>query len=496
VRDAHEVAVVRAAEESLMAELPEGELMLRAAYGLATRCAEILAAAGGLYGARVVLLVGSGNNGGDALHAGAQLARRGAVVVAVLVGDRHHDGGARALVQAGGRLVVGDSPQALADVAAADLVVDGILGIGGRGGLQGAAARLADTSTQSAAVVVAVDVPSGVDADSGRVEGSAVWADVTVTFGTVKPGLLVSPGALCVGVLEVVDIGLRPHLPVSSVQALEAADVAQLVRPPGPTDHKYSRGVAGVCAGSGRYAGAAVLAAAGALYAGSGLVRVSSPVAGDVVRALPSCLASDSLPSQSGRADAWGVGPGLGLDDEAQGRLADVLAVEAPIVVDADGLTLLAHAWAAGTGPDLARRGGPTVLTPHAGEARRLAPDLDVTGDPLGAARQLAVRTGATVVLKGYTTVVAEPDGRALVNPTGTAWLAAGGTGDVLTGMVTSYLAAGLAPLEAAGAATFLHGLAGRLAADEAPVTAPEVAAAVPDAVRTVRTAWMEDSRA
>lgn len=485
----HDVATVRAAEEALMARVGPDELMQRAAHGLATTCAQLLADTGGVYGARVVLLVGAGNNGGDALFAGARLAARGAVVHAVTVADQHHAAGAAALRSKGGRLVPSDDPDCADLVAAADLVVDGVLGIGGRGALRGAAADLAEVATTSDALMVAVDLPSGVDADTGDVAGAAVWADVTVTFGTLKPGLLVTPGALRADLVELVDIGLEPYLGEPSAQVMEPADVAQVAPAPGPLDHKYTRGVAGLCAGSKRYVGAAVLCAAGALHAGAGLVRVSSPAANQVVRAHPGCLVTTELPATAGRTDAWGVGPGLGLDDDAEDRLRDVLALDVPVVVDADGLTLLARRLP--DEPDLLRdRPAPTVLTPHLGEAARLCPDVDVHGSPLEVAGALAQRLGASVLLKGFTTVVASPEGRRWVNPTGTPWLATGGTGDVLTGILTALLAqhstTGATPDEAAAAAAFLHGLAGRLAAAGAPTTAAAVAEHVPAALRVV----------
>ncbi len=183
--------------------------MQRAAAGLASVCAGL---AGRVYGAQVVVLAGSGDNGGDALYAAARLARRGAVVLAVAAGSRVHDESAAALRAAGGRLTGADDPAVAAAIGAADLVIDGLLGIGGRGGLREPYAALAALAARSAAVVVATDLPSGVDADTGVVDGAAVRADVTVTFGTWKPGLLIDPGARHAGVVELIDIGLGPYL--------------------------------------------------------------------------------------------------------------------------------------------------------------------------------------------------------------------------------------------------------------------------------------------
>lgn len=467
MRGAHDVATVRAAEAALMNEVPEGELMQRAASGLARTCATVLRVdRGGVYGARVVLLVGSGNNGGDALFAGSRLASRGAVVTAVLLAPTPHRAGLAALLRAGGRVIDADHTDADATVGAADLVVDGIVGIGGSGGLRPRAAELVDLAVAGDGVVVAVDLPSGIGADTGAVEGDAVWADVTVTFGTLKPGLLVTPGALRTGLLEVVDIGLGPHLPAPVVEVLDAEDVARLVPRPHPLDDKYSQGVVGVAAGSAAYPGAAVLTTGGALLARPGLVRFAGSAAHDVVTAWPSAVVTADLPGDAGRVQAWAVGPGIGLGDDARARVDEVLAQPVPVVVDADALTLLAEALP-GEPDRLRSRGSPTVLTPHAGEFARLAPDLDLAADRLGSVRALAARAGCTVLLKGFATIVADPDGRTRVNPTGTPWLATGGTGDVLTGMVGAFLAAGLSPLDAASGASFVHGLAGRIATDE-----------------------------
>ena len=208
-----------------MAALPDGTLMQRAATGLAAVCGQLL---GRIYGSRVVVLAGSGDNGGDALYAAAQLARRGTAVLAVAAGSRIHEGGAAALRAAGGRITEFDSAPVAAAIDAADLILDGMLGIGGHGGLREPYATLADRAGQSAATVVAVDLPSGVDADTGVVDGAAVRADVTVTFGTWKPGLLIDPGASYAGVTELVGIGLDPDAP--DVVSAQAADVRAVVR--------------------------------------------------------------------------------------------------------------------------------------------------------------------------------------------------------------------------------------------------------------------------
>ena len=545
MRYAHQVRKVRAAEQALMAQLPPGALMQRAAAGLASVSAGLV---GRVPGSRVVVLAGSGDNGGDALFAGARLASRGAAVLAVTAGSRVHEQGAAALRAAGGRLASADDDAAPAAVGAADLILDGLLGIGGRGGLREPQASLAWLAARSPAVVVAVDLPSGVDADTGEVEGSAIQADVTVTFGTLKPGLLIDPGAGHAGVVELIDIGLGPYLDPPDASALQAPDVGTLLPQPGGDSDKYRRGVAGIVAGSERFTGAAALAVGGAIRGGAGMVRlVSAAPAVAVVRLLwPEAVITvtgQDIPAgedvhAAGRVQAWVVGPGMGTDDQARDRLAAVLASDVPVLVDADGLTLLA------AHKGLLSRDAPTLLTPHAGELGRLlgVDPADVESRRLEHARKAAASLGATVLLKGSTTVIATPDGRSAasqgrtsqdetgqdgdsrddlppvrVNPTGTSWLATAGTGDVLSGLAGSLLAQGLEVGEAAAAAAYLHGLAARLAAAgagarpapavepssggwditnpedpragyaEAPIGAADVVGALPDAIRSVR---------
>ncbi|WP_299532350.1 NAD(P)H-hydrate dehydratase [uncultured Streptomyces sp.] len=480
MRTAYSVETVRAAERALMARLPEGTLMRRAAAGLAVACGDLLRRNGRVYGARVLLLVGSGDNGGDTLHAGALLARRGAGVRALLVTPgRAHEGGLAALRAAGGTVI-----DRAGEAGTVDLVVDGITGIGGRGGLRPEAAALVRAVTGGhGAPVVAVDLPSGVEADTGEVRGTAVRADATVTFGALKPGLLIDPAAERAGALRLVDIGLGPELPdTPDLEALQYADVAALLPSPDAESDKYRRGVVGVVAGSERYPGAAVLAVAGALHGGAGAVRYAGARGDAVIARFPETLVSEGRPSKAGRVQAWVVGPGLGDGGAAVAAVADVLASDVPVLVDADGLRLM--------DPDAVRsRPAATVLTPHAGEAAALlgVAREEVEAGRLAAVRELAARFRATVLLKGSTTLVAEGgDTPVRVNPTGTSWLATAGSGDVLSGLTGSLLAAGLAPRDAASVGAYLHGLAARHASGGAPVSAQDVAAAVPAAWRDV----------
>ncbi|MEU1127576.1 NAD(P)H-hydrate dehydratase [Streptomyces sp. NPDC005899] len=480
MRHAYSVESVRAAEQALMAGLPAGTLMRRAAAGLAVACGDLLRRNGRVYGSRVLLLVGSGDNGGDTLFAGARLARRGAGVRALLTSpDKVHRAGLAALLAAGGRLL--DDPAGLGPV---DLVVDGITGIGGRGGLRPEAEALVRAVTGGHAPVLAVDLPSGVDADTGQVPGAAVRADATVTFGAYKPALLVDPAAEHAGALRLVDIGLAPELPARpDLEALQYADVAALLPVPAGESDKYRRGVVGVAAGSERYPGAAVLAVAGALRGGAGAVRYAGPGTEAVIARYPETLVHPGPPSKAGRVQAWVAGPGLGDGAQAAAAVADVLAADVPVLIDADGLRLMDT-------PAVRARTAPTVLTPHAGEAAALlgVAREEVEAGRLTAVRELAGRYRATVLLKGSTTLVAETgDAPVRVNPTGTAWLATAGSGDVLSGLTGSLLAAGLAPRDAASVGAYLHGLAARRAAGGAPVAAHDVADAIPAAWRDVR---------
>jgi hydroxyethylthiazole kinase-like uncharacterized protein yjeF len=455
MRRAHTVPEVRDAEADLMRTLPDGALMQRAATGLAHAVLDLL---GGGYGRRVLLLVGSGDNGGDALYAGCVLLRRGARVDAVLLAGSHHEEGVAAFRAAGGTLV-----EDVADAHRPDVVVDGIVGIGGRPGLREEAVAVLDAL--AGVPVVAVDVPSGVDVDTGELDGPHVVADLTVTFGTHKVAHLVGPAAGVCGSVHLVDLGLE--LPPAAVESLQAADVAALVPRPGPDDHKYTRGVVGVRAGSDTYPGAALLCVAGA---GSGLVGMVRYVgsAADQVRATHPEVVGD------GRVQAWVVGPGGG--EEAGPQLAAALEDGVPVLVDADGL---AHV----------RPGQAAVLTPHAGElARMLGTGREaVEARPLAHARLAAERYDAVLLLKGRHTLVVAPDGRTRVTTTGLPWLATAGAGDVLSGLIGALLAAGLAPWDAASVGSWLHGAAATLASGGGPLVAGDVAAALPAVVRSLR---------
>jgi hydroxyethylthiazole kinase-like uncharacterized protein yjeF len=492
MRAAYDAATVRSAEAPLLAALPAGTLMQRAAFALARRCAELL---GMVYGSRVVVLAGSGGNGGDALYAGARLAARGARVDALLLTESADAGALAALRTAGGRVAVAGTAADVALLDAADLVLDGMVGIGATGALREPMARLAslldDATGRSTATVVAVDVPSGVDASTGEIVGVAVRADVTVTFGARKIGLVVAPGAEHAGQVELVDIGLS--LPAPEVTLLDASDVATLLPRPHSDSDKYRRGVLGVVAGSDTYTGAAQLSVAGALSTGVGMVRfVSVAHPAELVRQRwPEAVVTEvhrgdgAAVLGAGRVQAWMVGSGLGTDSQAGRVVEAVLSADVPVLVDADAIT-----WLASRRELLGGRSAPTLLTPLAGEFALLmgVDRADVEAHRLDHARRAAGELGVTVLLKGSTTVIATPAGAVRVNSAATPYLATAGSGDVLSGVCGALLAGGLDPLDAGTAGAFLHGLAALLAvgAPAASITAMQIADSVPAAVRAV----------
>lgn len=452
---------IRAGEAPLLASLPDGVLMRRAAYGLATAIAREL---GTVSGKTVCAVVGSGDNGGDALWAATYLRRRGAGAAAILLKPEHtHQKALAAFRRAGGRIVE-SVPEAT------DLVIDGVVGISGSGPLRpDAAAVFASTD----APVVAVDLPSGVDVHTGAADGPHVTPAVTVTFGGLKP---VHALRDC-GRVELIDIGL--DLPPSRMLGFDTDDVAARWPVPGPDDDKYSQGVTGVMAGSATYPGAAVLCTGAAVAVTSGMVRYAGSAGQHVLSEWPEVIATPSC-AAAGRVQAWVVGPGLGTDETAAAALVFALESDVPVLVDADGLTILAAHQEL-----VAGRSAPTVLTPHAGEFARLA-GSPPGADRVGATRRLADQLGVTVLLKGNVTVIAEPGGAVYLNAAGQSWAATAGSGDVLSGVIGALLAAGLPPAEAAAAAAFVHARAADISAhDPGPAAAPTSASRILAHLRT-----------
>ncbi len=438
--------------------------------------------------ARVIVLCGRGNNGGDGLVVARHLLNRGTKVGVMLLAPGSDLSGDAAVNYAIARkmgvpIVETPSPRALnAAAESADVLVDAILGTGARGETRGLIRAAIRATKRCPGCTIAVDIPSGVSADDGALLGEAVRADVTVTFGLPKIGLYTYPGRGCCGEVRVADIGLPqallvdPRLQTNLITANEAARRL----PPRPREaHKGDFGRVVILGGCPGFTGAPCLAAEGALRAGAGLVTVGCAESLNAIlevklteamsRPLPetpdACLGRESVPAAldlCARADAVVLGPGLSRHPEAAAFARAVIrSATAPLVIDADALSALAGDLA----PLRARR-APTVLTPHPGEMSRLcgATIEAVQADRLGCARHLAAETAAVTVLKGVGTVVAAPDGEAWVNPTGSSALATGGTGDVLAGALAGLLAGGADPLAASVAAVYYHGAAGDLA--------------------------------
>lgn len=460
---------------------------------------------GGAYGRRAVVVCGKGSNGGDGLVAARYLDGAGVRTTALLL-DRGLAGPARTNLERLAHTAVRVRPFAPAtmgrELERADVAVDAIFGTGFRGVPEGAFAEAIDGLNAADVPVVAVDIPSGVDGATGAVEGRAVRADVTVTLGAAKPGLVLLPGATHAGVVEVEPIGFPDDLIASDLVLVEAGDVASMLPARGPESHKRSVGYAVVVGGSRLMTGAVALAGAAAYAAGAGLVAIAVPegilaIVQAIVReavfvALPETPSgsvadgSERLVEVLGQAGALALGPGMTTDERTTAWVRDVVrSSEVPVILDADGLNAFA-----GRADDLADRKADLVVTPHVGEFARLTgvAAREVEADRVRHARELASRTGATVLLKGTRTLVAGPDGVVRINPTGGPFLATGGTGDVLTGIVAAFVARGCAPSEAATAAAYVHGIAGRLAADRRAegAAAGDVLERVPDALMAV----------
>ena len=421
------------------------ELMERAGAGVATEVQRAYPDA-----RRIAVVCGNGANGGDGRIA------------------------ARILREAGRDAVETDDP------AGADLVIDALFGTGFHGAPRDDAVKLIERINASGAHVVAVDLPSGVDASTGEVAGGAVDADLTVSFHGRKVGLVVAPGRFHAGQVVVADIGLE-HAPTSIVRATPA--ILELVPRRAATDSKFTAGSLLVVGGAPGTTGAAVLAATAALRADAGYVVLAVPSSclavaeslalEPVKRGVAWATAAEELEADLERVSALALGPGLGRSDEARDVVRTLLEhSHLPAVVDADGL----H------GLEPARRAAPLVLTPHAGELARLL-DVEsgwVAAHRLEAARRGAEHFGATLLLKGADTIVATADGRTIVCDVGPPSLATAGTGDVLTGIVGAFLAKGLDPLDAAAAAAMAHGLAAQAAPQRAGLVASDVVAALP----------------
>jgi ADP-dependent NAD(P)H-hydrate dehydratase / NAD(P)H-hydrate epimerase len=463
--------------------------------------------AGGAYGLRAVVVCGKGNNGGDGLVAARRLSRWGMGVIVVLL--EHPDafrGAARSSFRkfagAGGRWRPFTESLLRRAIERADVVIDAVFGTGFRGKPEGDFARAIELINEGAASIVAVDIPSGVEGETGMIHGEAVFADLTVTLGALKPGVVFHPGADHAGLVEVADIGFPGDLVASDLWMVEAEDVALLLPRRSPESHKRDAVVL-VLAGSRTMTGAPVLAGSAAYRAGAGLVTLAVPegilsvVQEGIAEAtfLPLPETEEGTVDERGwqrlrerleEVDAAAVGPGL-TTNPSTAELIRRLVNESPVpvVLDADGLNAFA-----GRGHLLSERTSGLVITPHAGEFGRLAglSSREVLEDRVGHARKAAAEFRCPVLLKGSRTVVAEPGGRVRVNPTGGPVLATGGTGDVLTGAIAGLVARGLQPADAAVTAAYIHGVAGALSAGELGegTVASDVAGRLPRAMALV----------
>jgi len=446
-----------------------------------------------------LVVVGSGNNGGDGLVVARHLAEAGWDVEVAAPGGRR-PGADDAATMAGVAEAIGLPLGVLGPEAPGDgrLVVDGLLGTGATGAPRGAVGEAVAALVRAPGPVVSLDVPSGVEADTGRVPGSAVRAALTVTYHGDMPGLRIEPGRAHAGRVVVADIGIPSAVTASPAAWLAGPDAVAALPTKAAAGDKYRAGAVLVVAGSPGLTGAGCLAARATLRAGGGLTVVAAPAAVQPVMAahlLEVMVApvpheegylteasTEEVVHQAGRVGALALGPGLGRAEATTAFVRAALeAVALPAVVDADGL------WHLGERPGwLAGRGAPTVITPHAGEAARLLgrERAEVEAERLAAARELAETTGVVVVLKGSGTITAAPDGRTVVNATGSSALASAGTGDVLTGVVAAALAKGLDPLVAAAASVALHGRAADLVGRGDGTIAGDVVEALPAARR------------
>ena len=447
------VEEMRAVDADALRTVSEETLVERAGTAVATWAVRML---GGTYGRHVVIVAGKGNNGADGRVAAARLRRRGARVTVVEATD---------------------APDRIGTVGTVDLVIDAAYGTGFRGTYRAPA-------VPAGVPVLAVDIPSGVNGDTGEACGEPLRADLTVTFAALKTGLVQGDGSLLAGRVEVADIGL--DVSRARMWVIEDADVARLLAPRPRDAHKWQSAVA-VVAGSPGMTGAAGLCARAAYRAGAGMVRLGVP-GGDLSDLPVSEAVGASLPVtgwsaqalvMSERCRALVVGPGLGRGNPTVADVRElVAAATVPVVVDADGLYALGTGSEIGAalhaGPDTTAsagsvpgRGRPTVvLTPHDGEFTRLAGAPPGT-DRIAAADALAQRCGAVVLLKGSTTVVADPAGRVLLATAGSPRLATAGTGDVLSGVIGAFVARGVDPHHAAALAAHVHGRAAELGSPE-----------------------------
>ena len=462
------------------------------------------------------ILAGKGNNGGDGYVIARHLANQGAKVKVFLLGEKTAVGGDARLnldiIDLMGIDIIEINHERVWDkvkvaVTFADCLVDALAGTGFRGEPSGDMAQLIELMNAAGKPVVAVDIPSGVDADTGRVWGKAVQASHTVTLGLPKPGLFLYPGAEYAGQLTVADIGIPTAIVTGQAikQNIIRADMIGAILPRrSPAVHKGENGRLAVVAGSRGLSGAAAMTAEGGLRSGAGLITLAAPASlqdllavkltevmtrplAETAAGAVALAAVEEIVSLAAASDVLAIGPGLGCQEETGAMVRAVIAAAAcPLVIDADALNALV-----GYTGILADCSALPVLTPHPGEMARLTglTVQAVNADRVQVARQAAGEWGSIVVLKGARTVVAFPDGEVYINTSGNAGMATGGTGDALTGIIAGLIAQGLSSHDAAVAGVYVHGLAGDVAAAAgmAGMTATDLIKAVPAALYGIK---------
>lgn len=497
------------------AHIPSTVLMERAGEGVVRHLEEYY---GPARGKTITILCGKGNNGGDGLVVARLLHRRRAKVHVLLltpITDLSRDAAAmyRRLVRVAGRARIvrfRSAEQARTLFASSDILVDALLGTGLSSEVTEAYREAIELINDAGKPVIAIDIPSGLHADSGAILGQAILAALTVTLGLPKLGLYIGAGIDQAGAIRVVDIGIPPAYvdDIESRTLLLTSDSVYKTLPARRLSaHKGTFGHAGIIAGSVGKTGAAALAAQAALRIGAGLVTVATPSSvNDVLEAklleamtmpLPETKARTLARSGLDRVVAFiqartaiAIGPGLSTHHETVELVQSLMKhLDRPSVLDADALNALT-----GRASLLTECKTPPILTPHPGEMARLEVDATtqrVNADRIGTARRFARERGVFVVLKGARTVIARPDGLVAICPTGNPGMATAGTGDVLTGMIVGLLAQGVPAWEAACAATYFHGSAGDLAAQQlgqAGMLASNLIAQIPYALQRTKT--------
>ena len=493
--------------------VPSLQLMEKAGEEVAEAVREML---GHLPGKRVAIFAGQGNNGGDGFVAARYLLGEGVEVKTYLLGRKEEvkgDAGAnlKRLTQPVEEVKENkDLDKVRDDLARVNLIIDALLGTGARGEVRGILRETIALLNESSPPIISVDIPSGLEGNKGKPLGACIKAVRTVAMGLPKRGLVLYPGAEYVGELKIADIGIPSEVLNAQglkVNLLEGKDISSLLPHRRKDSHKGDYGHILILAGSTGFTGAAALASLGALRSGGGLVTLGVAkslnsimevkLTEAMTKPLPetgegslSLEAEGEILQLAQKVDALAIGPGLSTHPETSELVRRLLAkINKPMVIDADGLNGLA-----GNISLLTRSPASIIITPHPGEMGRLVGKTtgDVQSERIGVAQEVASQTGTVVVLKGARTVISDQEGEAYVNPTGNPGMARGGMGDILTGMIASFIGQGLTELEAAKAGVYIHGLAGDIAAKsqgEVGLMATDLLDNLPQAIKRLQLA-------